>query len=69
MILKLNFLKKKHSPWLEAAQAIFRVSSITFMFLFGVEYFIPGFSTNWFNPIWLLVGAIVSGLLVVAQPE
>lgn len=67
MKIKLNFFQPKQNFWLELCRLIFRVSFLTFTVLFIVGYLIPGFVTNWFNPIWLLIIAIISGIIVVTK--
>jgi len=64
MNLKLNFFKKaEDSFWLGLTRIIFRISFITFIILFAVDYFLPGFVTNWFNPIYLLIIVVVLGII------
>ncbi len=46
---------------------IFKISSVTFIIFFVVEYFLPGFVTNWFNPIYLLIFAIISAIIIVRK--
>lgn len=64
--MKLRFFSKANF-WQQINQSIFRVSLITFLILFLVEYLEPGFVTNWFNPVWLLIITIVSGILVITK--
>ncbi|HLC89754.1 MAG TPA: hypothetical protein VJG65_02215 [Patescibacteria group bacterium] len=45
--------------------SIFRFSFILFVVLFLVDLILPGFVTNYFNPIWLLILAIISGIIIV----
>lgn len=42
-------------------QLIFHYSFGLFLFLFIIEFVEPGFVTNFFNPIWVLIVAIISG--------
>lgn len=65
--MKIDFIKQKPKIWTAYNLAIFRVTAILFMILFIVDYFIPGVVTNWINPIYLLLIAILSGMLVVSQ--
>jgi len=53
-----NFLK----PIL---RLIFRVSLVTFLFLLTLEYVFPGFVTNWFNPIWILILSLFCAIIVI----
>jgi len=69
MKLKFNLLKKKENFWRQLSTIIFRVSFVSCLVLFIVDYLIPGFVTNWFNPIWLLIVALISGLIVVIFKE
>ena len=55
--------KYKKEFWFDLIEIIFRISFVTFGFLFVIEYVFPGFVTNWFNPIWLLIIAIFSGII------
>lgn len=64
MKFKFNFFEKAEDDfWFGLSQIIFRISFITFIVLFVVDYFLPGFVTNWFNPIYLLIIALVSGIM------
>jgi len=65
--MKVNFLFKTESVGLIYSLAIFRVSSVLFMVLFMADYLVPGIVTNWLNPVWILMIAIVSGILAVSQ--
>ena len=51
----------------DLAAIIFRVSSITFMAVFMAEYLCPGFVTNWFNPAWILLIALISVIMVATN--
>ena len=42
----------------------FKFSASLFMIMFVTEYFLPGFVTNWFNPIWLLLISIISAMML-----
>lgn len=65
MKLRLNFFNKdKNSLWFSFGRIIFRISFITFIVLFITDYFLPGFVTNYFNPIWLLIIAVISGIII-----
>lgn len=62
--VKINFFQPKEHFFLDFIQVIFRVFSVTFIIFFVVEYFLSGFVTSWFNPIWLLIIAIISGIIL-----
>jgi len=47
----------------EAARRVFRVSILVFIGLFIGECFLPGLVTNWFNPVWILIIAIISAII------
>ena len=65
--MKLPFFKFKTQPlWYGIIKLIFQVSFVTFAILLILEYFEPGFATNWFNPLWLLILAVLSGIIVVS---
>lgn len=62
--MNIPFFKKCQPTLLTViATLVFRVSLATFMLLFFVDYLEPGFVTNWFNPLWLLLLAVVSGMM------
>lgn len=65
--MKFSFWKKEINFWTELNQLIFRTSFILFVIIFIVEYIFPGFVTNWFNPVWFLIIAIISGILLVVK--
>lgn len=65
--MKINFLIKRESVGLIYSLAIFRVSSVLFMVLFTADYLVPGIVTSWVNPIWILIVAMLSGILAVSQ--
>jgi len=65
MRLKIDFLKQEEKFFLGLAEIIFRFAFITFLVLFVLDYLFPGFVTNWFNPIWLLFAAIISGIVYI----
>lgn len=44
---------------------LFKSSATVFALLFIVEYFIPGFVSSWFNLLYLLIIALISGILHV----
>ncbi len=56
---------KKEGFFSQLAKIIFRISLITFIVLFLAEYVEPGFVTNWFNPILILLLALITGSLVL----
>ena len=66
MKIKLNLFGKKWDFWRELAAVIFPVSFITFLALFAVDYVFPGFVSNWFNPVWLL---IIAAVCVIIQQD
>jgi len=49
------------------AWAIFCVSSITLLVIMFFEAVLPGYFTNWFNPIWCLIIGVISGILTIAN--
>jgi len=65
--MRINFNIFKTKPekdfWFTLAQSIFRIFFVTFVIFFIVEYIFPGFITSWFNPIWLLIIVIISGII------
>jgi len=63
MKIKVNFFKPKENFWLGLSQIVFRISFILVIFLFVMEYIFPGFVTSWFNPIWVLIITIISGII------
>lgn len=68
MRVKVDFFEqiKKEENFLRGLiEIIFRITFISFTVFFILEYFLPGFVTNWFNPIWLLIIAIISGIIVI----
>ena len=69
MKLKIEFFNSKKDFWPRLSKVIFRISFITFVILFAVEYFLPGFVANWFNPIWLLIIALISGIIQIQISE
>jgi len=54
-----NLIFKKKDSNLEISDFFFRIFFIIFLVIFILEALFPGFATNWFNPIWLLLFAIV----------
>jgi len=63
MKIKINFFKPKEHFFLGLARIIFRIATVTFIVLLLIDYILPGFVTNWFNPIWLLIIAIIAGII------
>jgi hypothetical protein len=61
----MKFLRSKLS--VQLIDVIFRVSLLTFVGLFVVEYVEPGFVTNWFNPVWVLIIMLMSGILATRK--
>jgi hypothetical protein len=51
----------------DLTRIIFRLSGLAFLVLFVLDYFQPGFVTNYFNPIWLLILALASGIVLVTK--
>jgi len=66
--MKFKFFPNHQKPfWLGLSQVIFPISSVTFVALFFAEYLEPGFVTNWFNPVWLLILSLFSGILATTK--
>ncbi|MFA6215182.1 MAG: hypothetical protein WC768_01270 [Patescibacteria group bacterium] len=63
MKIKLNFFKRKTRLWVEIVQEIFEIAFMAFVIFYAIDYFLPGFITNWFSPIWLLILALISGII------
>lgn len=64
----MNFLFANKSTFFsQLNQIIFRIFFAVFMILFIIEYIEPGFVTNWFNPIWLLIITIISAIIVTVN--
>lgn len=67
----MNFFKlfKLQRPplWYTVSTMVFRLSFVSFAAAALAEYMVPGFVTNWFNPAWLLILAVISGILVVTK--
>ena len=63
MKIKLNLLHQEEKLFYGLIEVIFQTTAITFIILLAIEYLLPGFVTNWFNPIWLLITAIISGII------
>jgi len=63
--MKFKLFKKESSHFLELIKIIFRFSLLIFIILFIIDYVLPGFVTNWFNPIWFLIIAILSGIITI----
>jgi hypothetical protein len=61
--MKFKLFKREDSHFREIAEIIFHFSLIIFLILLLIEYLVPGFATNWFNPIWFLIVAILSGII------
>ena len=61
----LHFFKKRQRAELryDLARAVFRVALVTLILLLVVDFFEPGFVSNWFNPLWVLLLVVVSGIL------
>lgn len=51
------------------ARILFHVSAVTFSGILAIEAFLPGYFTNWFNPIWFLIIATISGIITIAHKE
>ena len=49
----------------ELFQIFFRIFLLAFVITFIIEYIEPGFVSNWFNPVWLLIIAVTSGIVVI----
>ena len=72
--MKNFFLPQSRTRYIgeAVATATFRVSSLTFLVLFIVEYLEPGFFANWLHPGWILLVAIASSILLIlckAEPK
>ncbi|MFA5022234.1 MAG: hypothetical protein WC508_04115 [Patescibacteria group bacterium] len=63
MKVKINLFQLQSNFWLELNQLVFRASFITFTILFVLDFLLPGFVTNWFNPIWLLPIVLITALI------
>lgn len=51
----------------DIAWSVFLVSSIASLIIILFEAVLPGYFTNWFNPIWCLIIAGISGILTIAN--
>lgn len=69
MKIKLNLSQSKENFWLELDWLIFKVSFVIFVILLVVDLILPGFVTNWFNPVWLLIISIISGIIFQANQK
>jgi len=67
MRLKIDFLKQEEKFFLGLVEIIFRFTFITFLVLFILDYLVRGFVTNWFNPIWFLIIALISGIITALK--
>ncbi|OGY43440.1 MAG: hypothetical protein A2729_04700 [Candidatus Buchananbacteria bacterium RIFCSPHIGHO2_01_FULL_39_14] len=47
------------------AKIIFYYSFFIFLILFLLDYLAPGFVTNYFNPVYLLILAVISGIIII----
>jgi hypothetical protein len=56
-------LDQQNNFWDDLLALIFRFSFFLFLVLFAIDFVLPGFVTNYFNPIWLLLIALVSGII------
>jgi len=45
---------------------LFKASFIMFIVLAVLEFFIPGFVTNYFNPVWILIISVFSAIISIA---
>ncbi len=59
----MKFFTKKSGTLHQLCSVLFRISAFVFGILLVVEIVIPGFVTSWFNPIWLLIIAVISGII------
>jgi hypothetical protein len=66
MKIKVNLFKEKNF-WRGLFQLFFRFSFGYFLVLWLVDLILPGFVTNWFNPIWFLIIAIISGIIATIE--
>lgn len=55
--------------WFKLDLIVFRAFFLTFLALFIVDYFLPGFVTDYFNPIWLLIISIITGIIAITKKE
>lgn len=55
---------RKNKTIRQLLTSTFKFSALLFMIMFVTEYFLPGFVTNWFNPIWLLLISIISVMML-----
>ncbi|OGY43533.1 MAG: hypothetical protein A2731_03835 [Candidatus Buchananbacteria bacterium RIFCSPHIGHO2_01_FULL_39_8] len=68
MRIKIDFIKLPHLRfWPRLNRSIFRVFFITFLLLFIIDLAEPGFVTNWFNPVWLLIIALISAIIFITK--
>ncbi len=67
MALKMfNFLRHNQiNPWEEVPRVIFRWSASLFAVLALLEAVLPGFAGNWLNPMYLLIIAIINGIVMI----
>jgi len=69
MKIKVNLFTKKNNFWRELARLIFQTSFITFCLLFIIDLLMPGFVTNWFNPIYLLIISLICGTIATINND
>lgn len=62
--MKLGIFKKD-GFFYQLAKIIFRISLIIFLILFVIETILPGFVISWFNPVGMLIIAVVSGIILL----
>ncbi|MAF13859.1 MAG: hypothetical protein CMI53_03130 [Parcubacteria group bacterium] len=67
MKMKFDFLQYEEKFWYGLAELVFRFTFIGFAVLLAIDYLVPGFVTNWLNPIWLLIIAIISAIILITK--
>lgn len=64
--MKFNFINSENREFNKSVcRLVFRYSLVSFIFFSCVDLVLPGFVTNYFNPFWLLLIAIFSGILAI----
>ena len=61
--------KNHKSVIMTISKNIFRIFGVVFLLIALVEYLVPGFFTNWFNPLWVLLIVVLSAIIMVSNSE
>ncbi len=63
----MKIFSKNKDIFLKTVEAVFQVSFVSFLALFAIDYIFPGFVSNWFNSVWLLILSFFCIIIIIAK--